>query len=865
MLLNNLPRTGARALLFCLLVLGGLCLSAQEAVIHGKVSDEAGEPLAYASVYAVGAVVGATTDLEGKFELDVASGRVRLVVSYIGYENFDTTIVVAVADRKIDLDIVLTEAFSDLGEVIVTGRRANGQAQALRLMQSAQSATTIIHSEVFNKYPDLTLAETVSRMPGVSLIRDVSQGTIVQLRGLPEQYTGVALNGQRLPNIQPEDDQSGALGIIQSNLVDEVRIIKSRTADTDGDAIAGIVNFKIRQPEDKFEVLAQAAQGANFGFDDNPDQFKGITQLAGSINSEIAEEKVFFLAAGSYLKEGRGVRTDLREYDNDRSLSAVRPYDENIQTERTGLIGAVELRPSPLNRMRLSVNQSQENREVQRRQISTDDETSNFFRSGTAWEIERRISLVALEVENNFPNTRLDYQLSFSDSKERLKDRYQTVFTSVPDNPNQFAPQSLNVNSVFGVNSTEFSRSQQDAELEETVAIGSLNITRWLNAKRTQSLKLGGRYRSKDRAYDFIEAAERPVMNPQEGPDGFVPLLTERPFPNADEPDPAVSRIYDAKQRIAAAYLMYTANLNARISVNAGVRYEYLEVEARNVTDTLAFDDSDLLPSVNFTYRIRRDRQIRLGVYQALGRPSYANYRPGNTAIGLIPLEQYSLPNQELESTNSTNIDLTFERYGNRDGLFSVGVYGKWIQAPTLRLTTFNNELSNPRYTTQTVNTNDASVLGFEAGMYQSLGTIKEQLRFFNVNANFNYNLLSVDNPGNVSDDLPLAQAPRLSANLSVVYSNPNKGINIVVAANGRSSFFDRTLNTDPVWRNGLFSLDIAADYEVFKDISLFVRANNLTDQPYEEWLGKPGKDGSVLRSRAFYGMWGLVGVRFRP
>ena len=868
LLYSALPRTVAfdklrnHARILVIIVLASAGLHAQEAVIHGKVTDEQGAPLEAASVYAIGAVVGAFTDADGEFELDVASGRVRLVVSYIGFENFDTTLMVAVADRKIDLDIVLTETFSDLGEVIVTGRRATGQAQALRLMQSAQSAQTIIHSETFNKYPDVTLAETVARMPGVSIIRDVSQGQLVQLRGLPEQYTGVSLNGQRLPNIQPEDDQSGALSIIQSNLVEEVRIIKSRTAETDGDVIAGIVNFQVRQPEDQFEVLAQAAGGLNFGFDGNPDQYNGITQLVGTVNSEVSEEKVYFLASGSYLSEGRGVRTQQVEYGPNRSRFAARPHDENILTERVGFVGAVELRPSPLNRMRLSLNQSTNRQTYERRQLSANEEEA--FRIGTAWETDRRISLVALEVENNFPKTRLDYQLSFSENKERLDGRRRAVYRADRAFGTGTDFSSLTPYSSAGGTSSLVGTGQQDAELEETVAIGSLNITRWLNPKRTQSLKAGARYRSKDRAYglttiDFAVSDGDPVA------DGTVPLLEERPEPNFADPGSEEARIYDAKQRIAAGYLMYSANLNARFSLNAGLRYEYLEVEARDFQDTIAFDESDLLPSVNFTYRFRRDRQMRLSAYRALGRPSYANYRPETEPIALIPVEQYALSNPELQSTNSSNIDLTFERYGRRDGLISLGLYAKFIDRPTLRQTIYNNSLDNPRYITQIVNSDDARIFGFEAGVYQSLGALRRELRFFNVNATYNFNTIDVNNPGRVSDELPLAQAPRQSANLSLVYSNPTRGVNVVLATNFRDRFFDRTLNEDPVWRNNLFSLDLAADYEIFRNVSLLARVNNLTDHPFEEWLGRPSEDGAVLRSRSRYGTWGLVGVRFRP
>ncbi len=834
--------------------------------MHGKVTDQDGEPLVGATVAAVGAVVGAFTDDEGHYELEVASGRIRLVISYIGFENFDTTFNVALVDREIEINAVLSDVFSDLPETQVIARRAFGQAQALRLQQSGLCTQTIIHSETFNKYPDVTLAETVTRMPGVSLIRDVSRGQFIQLRGLPEEYAAVSLNGQRLPNIQPEDDQSGGLDIIQSNLVEEVRIIKSRTAATDGDAIAGLVDFKIRQPEERFELLAQAAQGANFGFNDNPGQFTGVTQLAGALNSEVSEEKVYFLAAGSYLKEGRGVRNQLFEYeDTGSNIAFIRPFDENLLTERIGFIGAVELRPSTYNRMRLSVNQSITRQEVERRQLHLPVESgASFRRTGTAFSTDRRMSLVALEVENNFPQTRLDYQLSYSDSNETLDGRRRNILESTGPVQGGFMASELTPYTDFGVGMQETARLQQDAELNETVAIGSMNITRWLNQKRTGNLQLGARFRAKDRTYGSVAFTQMINDGQEVGGADFLPLLEDRPMSAFVDPGTDEGQLYAAKERVAAAYLMYSANYSASWSLNAGLRYEYLSLETEDslTLNPVAFDRTNLLPALNVVYRIRRDRQVRFSYYQALGRPNYGNFRP-QAALPLIPLDQFNLSNQDLEFANSNNIDLTFERYGRRDGLFSVGLYYKTIDHPTVRVVeSFNNPLTFT-YQTQLINTEAASVLGFETGLYQSLGAINPKWRHFNVNATYNFNLLSNQSAMGIAEEVPLAQAPRQSANLSIVYANAEKRINFVVAVNYRDRFFDRFLNERAVWRNNLFSLDISADYEVLKNVSIFARMNNLTDHPFEEWIGQPNATDALLRSRAAYGSWGLVGVRF--
>ena len=865
--------------LLTLLLLPFLCtrVSAQEAAISGTVTDGEGEPLIGATVKIIGSVIGTTTDLEGHYHIEVPPGRIRMFYSYIGYENFDTTLQVGVAEREFGVDVSLSESFLETGEVIVTARRAYGQAQALRIQQSSQVNQTIIHSETFNKYPDVTIAETVSRMPGVSIIRGVDEGEIVQVRGLPEQYTAVSLNGQRLPTIQPEVDQSGSLDLVQSNLVDEVRVIKARSADMDGDAIGGAVDFRVRHPEEKFEILLQGGLGQNFGFDDNPNSSTGITQLAGTLNSELADEKVYALASASYLKQGRGNRTNFYEYGDDeapgRNLYSARPFDTDRETSRFGFVGAVELRPSIYNRMRLSFNRATVTEDIQSRQLFLDAGSSpSVSRVSSGWQNERKLSLVALEVENNFPKTKLDYQLSFSENSEALNDRLRSFYRA--DNPvpatnvENFRTDGTPYTAAAGSNLRRVADFQDNTLLEEDVAIGSVNITRYLNSQRNSFLKFGGRYRAKDRVYGSSNLLRLPSGTGDEiRPGTFAPIPTER-FQDEIDTLQTEEKIYDAKQRIGAGYLMYAANFNAKLSLTAGLRYEYFEVEATNATDTTSFDRTDVLPSLNLTYRIRRDRQLRFSYYHAVARPSYATYRPQEPrAVPLIALDEFSRSNPDIEITTSRNLDLSFERYGRRDGLFSVGLYAKFLDNPTILVqeSLVREEAFRPVYINNLINAEGAGLVGLELGFYQSLGFIDSRLRYINVNGTYNYNLFDVDNPRGTAEDLPLAQAPRQSANLSFVYSNPKTRLNVVAAANFRDRVFDRLLDNRPIYRNRLLTVDLSADYEVVKNISVYVRANNLTNHNFEEWIGESDEPGSLLRSESRYGIWGVAGVRFQP
>lgn len=101
-------------LLIMLLVLFPVTLSAQNKMVIGKVVDSSNEPIIGASVLEKGTQNGTITDIDGKFDLNVALGK-TLIISYIGYQSQD----VKVTDTNIT--IILKEDTKTLDEVVVVG------------------------------------------------------------------------------------------------------------------------------------------------------------------------------------------------------------------------------------------------------------------------------------------------------------------------------------------------------------------------------------------------------------------------------------------------------------------------------------------------------------------------------------------------------------------------------------------------------------------------------------------------------------------------------------------------------------------------------------------------------------------------
>ncbi len=88
------------------------------AQISGKVSDENGEPLPFASVYVRNSTNGTVANAEGKYQLTAPQGKQEIVFQYIGYKQKVET--VTVGDRPLRLDTRMSPANLEIGEVVIT-------------------------------------------------------------------------------------------------------------------------------------------------------------------------------------------------------------------------------------------------------------------------------------------------------------------------------------------------------------------------------------------------------------------------------------------------------------------------------------------------------------------------------------------------------------------------------------------------------------------------------------------------------------------------------------------------------------------------------------------------------------------------
>ena len=109
-----------------------LCTLPLAAQVSGTVTDRAGEPLPFASIYLKGTTTGTTSNVEGEYKLELAPGAYHLVFQYVGYRQ--KTVELQLGAEPFRLDITLEEEAIQLAAVEVL---ANAEDPAYAIIRKA--------------------------------------------------------------------------------------------------------------------------------------------------------------------------------------------------------------------------------------------------------------------------------------------------------------------------------------------------------------------------------------------------------------------------------------------------------------------------------------------------------------------------------------------------------------------------------------------------------------------------------------------------------------------------------------------------------------------------------------------------------
>ncbi|MDT9001427.1 TonB-dependent receptor [Paucibacter sp. APW11] len=195
-----------------------------------------------------------------------------------------------------------------LDSVEVRGVRAT-LTKSLVEKRQAQNIVDSINAEDVGKFPDKNVADSLQRVPGISVDRSWGEGRDIFVRGTDKSLNMTQLNGQSVASAYwwKNDKQSRGFNydVLPSEIIGSLDVYKSPSADLDEGSIGGLVNVKTRKPLSfKDQLTAQASVEATYS------KLPGKTdpQLNGLLNWK-SDDKTF----GALLSLSKQTRTMRRD------------------------------------------------------------------------------------------------------------------------------------------------------------------------------------------------------------------------------------------------------------------------------------------------------------------------------------------------------------------------------------------------------------------------------------------------------------------------------------------------------------------------------------------------------------------------
>lgn len=137
-------------------------------------------------------------------------------------------------------------------EIIVTGFRQSLEA-ALNVKRDSVAAVDAIVAEDIAKFPDQNLAESLQRIPGISISRDAGEGRSITVRGLSSQFTRVRVNGMEtiatsVDGASANRDRAFDFNVFASELFSSLVVRKTAEASLDEGSLGAVVDLNTGNP-----------------------------------------------------------------------------------------------------------------------------------------------------------------------------------------------------------------------------------------------------------------------------------------------------------------------------------------------------------------------------------------------------------------------------------------------------------------------------------------------------------------------------------------------------------------------------------------------------------------------------------------
>ncbi|MCJ2184487.1 TonB-dependent receptor [Novosphingobium sp. 1949] len=384
-----------------------------------------------------------------------------------------------------------SDAF-DMESIIVTGYRQSLDA-AINVKRDSVSAVDAIVAEDIAKFPDQNLAESLQRIPGISIQRDAGEGRAITVRGLGAQFTRVRVNGMETiatstDGASANRDRAFDFNVFASELFSSIVVHKTAEAALDEGSLGAVVDLNTGVPLSGKTGMTLVASAQGRYNDLSKDLSPRLAGLVGWVNEDQTFGVSASVAWSKYTTQELGnnsvrwAQAPFRSVDGETCMSGssfvADPSDACIAVaeafhpripryglvshdrNRLGATASIQFEPNENTKLSLDGLYSlfKENRdeywgEVLLRSNEKSIDVSNYT-------IDANNNLISADLDNVYVRT------------ERYHRESQTKFYQLSARLEQRLSDSLKVNLLGGV-----SKSKADIPVETTLIFDDTDAT----------------------------------------------------------------------------------------------------------------------------------------------------------------------------------------------------------------------------------------------------------------------------------------------------------------------------------------------------------------------------------------------------
>jgi outer membrane receptor protein involved in Fe transport len=695
--------------------------------ISGKITDKkSGETLIGATVLIDGTTKGTAANIEGSYTLTgVAPGIYTITIKYMGYSPKQISDVAVKAGDVTILNVVMEAVSSKtLDVVVVKGTYKQESVNSLYAQQKNSAAITDgITSETIKRSPDKSTAEVLRRVSGAT----IQDNKFVVVRGLSDRYNNAQLDGSSLPSTEP-NRKAFSFDIVPANLIDNIIVNKTATPNLPGDFAGGTIQILTKDIPDENFFTINLGLGYNtnttgknfqsgyrnlsdfFGFDDGSRQLpSGFPSTAKITNGLTAQQSIAPLKT---LNPNFNVYNSTALPNQNYQLSLGRVKELGKNGNRLGAIFALTYRNSQQTINDAELNYHVYNYKDTKYRFSTSvGALANFAYSFG----KNRITLKNI-YSRNFDDQYL-YRTGLNESSGYInkftafdlvqKGLYKGTlqgdhglgggskltwvgsYSNIINNqPDQRKTNYALINNVYTADITSLNKQNTRffSDLNENIIAGQVDYSKPLTLfKQKSTFKIGVLSQYRDRSFTprfigpSITSTSPEALALRELPLNkiYSRSVINQGYYTLTEIT-ALKEIYIANTMTNAGYAMLDNKLAEKLRVVWGLRVEKFDLDLKNKeagSAAIKRNETNFLPSANFTYNLTTKANLRLSYSRTVARPELREL----SDFGYFDFELLATVNgnRNLQTTQIHNFDLRYEFFPASGQIISVSAFYK--------------------------------------------------------------------------------------------------------------------------------------------------------------------------------------------